>query len=94
MLQVVLAGSARAAWEASPRGLSPTDMAMNVVLPELDGRILTRAISHKSEGVRDPELEIALQRHEPDQNRIAYVAALAARWAKLRTTPARDLRLR
>ena len=93
VLQVVLAGAGREAWASSPRGLSPTDIAMNVVLPELDGRILTRAISHKSEGALDPDLEVALQRHEPDETRIAFVARLAAAWAKLRRTAPRDLRL-
>ena len=34
---------------SSQRGLSPADLAMNVVLPELDGRLLTRAISFKAE---------------------------------------------
>ena len=43
VLQLVLAGSARDAWAASSRGLSPTDLAMQVVLPELDGRLLTGA---------------------------------------------------
>ena len=47
VLQVVLSGSARSAWSESGRGLSPSDLAMNVVLPELDGRLLTRAISFK-----------------------------------------------
>ncbi len=54
VLQVVLSGSARAAWAESSRGLSPTDIAMNVVLPELDGRILTRAISFKADSGADP----------------------------------------
>ena len=40
VLQVVLSGSTREGWAGSPRGLSPADLAMNVVLPELDGRLL------------------------------------------------------
>src|SRR5262249_44657120 len=49
VLQPVLPGSPRQAGRASPRGLAPADLAMNVVLPELDGRLLTRAISFKAE---------------------------------------------
>ena len=49
VLQVVLAGSSREAWQSSSRGLSQTDLAMQVVLPELDGRLLTTAISFKAE---------------------------------------------
>ena len=69
ILQVVLSGSEREAWQASPRGLSPSDLAMNVVLPELDGRLLTRAISFKSAASADPRLEFACIRHEPDEER-------------------------
>ena len=84
VLQVVLSGSPRAAWEDSQRGLSPADLAMNVVLPELDGRLLTRAISFKSETPADPRLEFAGVRHEPAADRVDYVARLAAAWARLR----------
>ena len=93
VLQVVLSGSTRAAWEGSPRGLSPSDLAMNVVLPELDGRLLARAISFKAETEVDPRLEFASVHHAPHADRVDYVARLAAAWARLGTTPRRDRRL-
>ncbi|MFO1084296.1 MAG: cobaltochelatase subunit CobN [Reyranellaceae bacterium] len=93
VLQVVLSGSARDAWQASPRGLSPSDLAMNVVLPELDGRLLTRAISFKAAQPADPRLEFACVRHEPDAERIDFVARLAAAWARLGRTPRCERRL-
>ncbi|MFI5000118.1 MAG: cobaltochelatase subunit CobN, partial [Reyranellales bacterium] len=83
VLQVVLSGSAREAWASSDRGLAPADLAMNVVLPELDGRLLTRAISFKAESAPDPRLEFASVRHEPDPDRVDYVARLAVSWVKL-----------
>jgi cobaltochelatase CobN len=93
VLQVVLSGSPRAAWEESQRGLSPADLAMNVVLPELDGRLLTRAISFKAETPADARLEFASVSHEPAADRVEYVARLAAAWAKLRGTPRHERRL-
>ena len=93
VLQVVLSGSARDAWQASPRGLSPSDLAMNVVLPELDGRLLTRAISFKAAASTDPRLEFASVRHEPDAERVDYVARLAAAWGRLGCTPRDERRL-
>lgn len=87
VLQVVLAGSDERSWRDSPRGLSPGDMAMNVVLPELDGRLLTRAISFKEEQPADPRLEHASVRHAPLPDRVDYVAQLAANWVALATTP-------
>ena len=93
VLQVVLSGSARAAWAESARGLSPSDLAMNVVLPELDGRLLTRAISFKEETPVDPRLEFASVRHAPLADRIDYVARIAANWARLRVKPPAERRL-
>ena len=93
VLQVVLSGSTREAWADSARGLSPADLAMNVVLPELDGRLLTRAISFKAEAPVDPRLEFASVRHAPEPDRVDYVARLAAAWARLGTTPREERRL-
>jgi cobaltochelatase CobN len=93
VLQVVLSGNPREAWASSQRGLSPADLAMNVVLPELDGRLLTRAISFKAEAAADPRLEFASLRHEPMADRVDYVARLAAAWAKLHGTPRDQRRL-
>ena len=47
VLQAVIATTRRAAWRDSPRGLGAADLAMHVVLPELDGRMLAGAIAFK-----------------------------------------------
>ena len=47
ILQAIVASSSHAQWELSARGLSPLDTAMNVALPEFDGRIITVPISFK-----------------------------------------------
>jgi cobaltochelatase CobN len=93
VLQVVLAGSDEAAWSQSDRGLSPSDIAMNVVLPELDGRLLTRAISFKEEAPIEARLEFAAVRHAPLPDRVDFVAELAANWVRLARTPRRQRRL-
>ncbi|WP_158815616.1 cobaltochelatase subunit CobN [Methylocapsa sp. S129] len=90
VLQVVLAGSAQEQWAASTRGLGAADLAMHVVLPEIDGRILTRAISFKQETRRSEQLEFTRISHAPLDDRIAYVADLACAWARLRRKPARE----
>ncbi len=53
MLQVVLSGGTEESWRAGTRGLSARDIAMQVALPELDGRVLTRAIAFKGVRQRD-----------------------------------------
>ena len=86
VLQLVLAGTSREAWLASTRGLAPADLAMQVVLPELDGRLLTAAISFKAE--RDGRTV-----HAPDLDGVALAADRAAGWARLRATPAAERRV-
>ena len=85
ILQVVFAGSDEESWRAGTRGLGPRDLAMNVALPEIDGRILSRAVSFKAPLGRDPETEADLVGYKPVADRIAFVADLARNWAQLRS---------
>lgn len=87
VLQAILSAESEAAWARSARGLSPHYVAMHVSLPELDGRILTRAVSFRGEAVFDPATEHGLARSAPKADRIDHVARLAAGWARLRRTP-------
>ncbi|MEL6470187.1 MAG: cobaltochelatase subunit CobN [Cyanobacteria bacterium J06623_4] len=48
VLQAICSGSPVAHWKGHPQGLTPRDIAMNVALPEVDGRIITRAVSFKA----------------------------------------------
>ena len=93
VLQVALAGARYEAWEASARGLGPSDLAMNVVLPEVEGRVFTRAISFKADAAADPLFEHAETKHEPAVDRVSYVARLAAAWARLSRTPRNERKL-
>ncbi len=86
VLQVVFSGGTEAAWAEGTNGLSSRDIAMNVALPEVDGRILTRAVSFKAEARFDPVVELSVVRYESVADRIDYVADLAAAWARLRRT--------
>ena len=83
VLQMILSGGAEDAWEDSASGLTARDIAMNVSLPEVDGRILTRAVSFKAEAYRDEATECSIATYRARGDRIAFVAALTANWAKL-----------
>ncbi len=86
VLQVTLAGNTEAEWRETTRGLRPPDLAMSVVLPELDGRIYTRAISFKADHLWHEKTQCRIVTYQPVQNRIEYVAALALNWMRLRET--------
>jgi cobaltochelatase CobN len=93
VFQVALSTARREDWASSLRGLSPADLAMHVVLPEVDGRLLAGVVSFKSPGERDPDLQFVHLAHQPDRERIEVVANRICAWHRLATTPARDKKL-
>lgn len=88
VLQAVFSGGNLEGWRDGVAGLSARDIAMNVALPEVDGRIFSRAVSFKGRARRDPLTETDIVAYEPVTDRAAFVADLAARWARLRGKPA------
>jgi len=93
VLQVALAGSNRELWANSDRGLSPSDLAIHVVLPELDGRLFAGVASFKQVETADPELGYARIVHAADDGRIKAIVARAKAWIALRRTVTADKRL-
>jgi cobaltochelatase CobN len=93
VLQIVFSGADEESWRAGSRGLGPRDLAMNVALPEIDGRILSRAVSFKAPLGRDPETEADLVGYRPVADRVAFVADLVRNWARLRKRPPAERRV-
>jgi cobaltochelatase CobN len=91
ILQVAQAGISRASWEGSSRGLMPRDLAMYVVLPEVDGRIFANVIAFKERGESDTGF--APTTFRPVDDRIAATADLARAWVRLRRTPSVQRRI-
>ncbi len=82
VLQVALAGISRESWELSSRGLAPRDLAMHVVLPEIDGRIFAHAVAFKER--KDEEGRFVPARYAPVPDRMSATTDLAAAWVRLR----------
>ncbi|WP_445637915.1 cobaltochelatase subunit CobN [Nostoc sp. DSM 114161] len=93
VLQVILSGGSVEQWELQFKGLSPRDIGMNVALPEVDGRIITRAVSFKAVQARNSDLETDVVVYEPLSDRIEFVAQLAANWVRLRSKPPQERRI-
>lgn len=90
VLQVASAVTRRAGWETSPRGLNGADLAMNVVLPELDGRVLAGVIAFK-DVAGDDGFGGLFARAQPD--RVEQAAERIERLIRLRRTPASERRI-
>ncbi|MEU7752602.1 cobaltochelatase subunit CobN [Micromonospora sp. NPDC049171] len=87
VIQALCLTSTRAQWEASDAGLSPLDAAMQVAIPEFDGRIVTVPFSFKQ---IDAD---GLSVYAADPERAARVAGIAVRHARLRYVPNADKRI-
>jgi cobaltochelatase CobN len=93
VLQVILSGGNRDEWSASDHGLSPRDVAMQIALPEVDGRIITRAISFKGRAYRCERTQFEVTRYQADLERVTFIAELSRRWCRLRQLPNSEKRL-
>jgi cobaltochelatase CobN len=93
VLQAIFSASSNAAWAASAQGLSARDLGMNVALPEVDGRVLARAVSFKAAARYDERVEANIVGSEPAMDRMRYTARLAANWARLRQAKPADRRI-
>jgi cobaltochelatase CobN len=93
VLQAIFCSSSENVWSANIAGLTPRDVAMNVALPEFDGRIITTAVSFKNTLAHDPALQADVVRYQPRPDRIAQVANLAVNWARLRATANHEKRV-
>jgi cobaltochelatase CobN len=87
VLQGLCLTSSRAAWEESDAALSPMDAAMQVAIPEFDGRLISVPFSFKEAGEDDVPVYAA------DPERAARVAGIAVRHAALRHKPNAGKRL-
>jgi cobaltochelatase CobN len=87
VIQAITSGMPREAWEVSSRGLTSLDTAINVAIPEFDGRIITVPLSFKDRSEEAPGL------YAPHQERAARIAGLARRLVHLQRLPARDKRV-
>ncbi|MBB5064448.1 cobaltochelatase subunit CobN [Granulicella mallensis] len=88
VLQAIASGMQYGAWEGSRRGINALDTAVNVAIPEFDGRIITVPVSFKERSAAGTDnLYVA----HPD--RVDRVAGIAARLAALRRKSNRERRI-
>ena len=97
IIQGVVSTGTRVEWEESSLGLGPIDTAMNIALPEFDGRIISVPISFKEEKpgllTQNPGhgggtlVANRTQRYVPHPDRMDHLADLAVKWANLSVKP-------
>ncbi|HHG88969.1 MAG TPA: cobaltochelatase subunit CobN [Devosia sp.] len=93
IIQLVQGGRPEELWQSDAQGLSAKDLAMQIVLPEMDGRIGALLVGHKTEALWHEATQCKLSTYAPDRNGIARAAELTANWVKLRNTSPQDRRV-
>ncbi|WP_286239413.1 cobaltochelatase subunit CobN [Neptuniibacter halophilus] len=93
VLQLVLSSSTEQDWQDHSQGLRSRDIAMQVVLPEMDGRIHTRALSFKAEDRYDPLSQVSVVRYQLHRERAGFVARLARGFLNLAAKPNAEKRI-
>ena len=81
IIQGLCLTSSRAEWAGSDAALTPMDAAMQVAIPEFDGRLIAVPFSFKEQG---PD---GIPVYRADSERAARLAGIAVRHARLRRTP-------
>lgn len=83
VFQALVSFHSQKQWKESTAGLTPLDTAMNVALPEFDGRIITVPFCFKETDLEDPILHTSVRRYQALADRTEYLARLAIRWPRL-----------
>ncbi|BDD02590.1 cobaltochelatase subunit CobN [Aureibacter tunicatorum] len=83
-IQAIMAGCNKETWENGSFGLPPTDVAMNIALPEVDGKIITKAISFKEAlPEKDPLTDADIVRYVNHQEGCEFVVRHTLAWMNL-----------
>tara|TARA_R110002110_G_scaffold27592_19_gene100120 strand:+ start:372 stop:3614 length:3243 start_codon:yes stop_codon:yes gene_type:complete len=93
VFQVALSTARQRDWAKAERGLSPADLAMHVVLPEVDGRVFAGVVSFKAPEKKDPYLQFSRFAHRANADRIQAVVDRVAGWHRLARTPTQNRKL-
>ncbi len=86
VLQLLSSSRTKKEWEISDIGLNPTDLSLQVVLPEIDGRITTRPCSFKEVKKIDNCLSTTISKTIPNSAGIKWIVDHAYAWTKLQET--------
>jgi cobaltochelatase CobN len=84
VIQAIFASCTKEIWQDNLFGLTPTDVAMNIALPEIDGRIITTAVSFKSSLGKDELTDSDILRYTTHEEGCDFVVAFARRWIDIR----------
>ncbi len=90
VFQILTSSSQRKVWLESSTGLSPIDLSMQIALPEIDGRIITRPCAFKTITKCHEYLSTAIHKLEPDVDNIKWLSKHVKSWIRLQELNQKD----
>ncbi len=83
VFQVLTSSNSTINWTEHSRGLDPIDLSLQIVLPEIDGRITTRIIAFREIIEKDNFLSTSIYKYEPDIQAIKWTCNHIKKWVDL-----------
>lgn len=83
VIQAIMGSCNRESWLEGSFGLPPTDIAMNIALPEVDGKIISKVISFKESIEKDTLTDSEVVSYVPNMEGCEFVAQMAKAWINL-----------
>ncbi|AZQ65476.1 cobaltochelatase subunit CobN [Flammeovirga pectinis] len=85
VIQAIQASCSKQVWHEGTFGLPPTDIAMNIALPEVDGKIIGNVISFKEAQEKDELTDSEIVCYVPHVEGCNFIANHTEAWNKLNT---------
>ncbi len=83
VIQSMMGSCNKDSWQDGDFGLPPTDIAMNIALPEVDGKIISKVISFKESKEKDTLTDSEIVSYVPHPEGCEFVARMARSWLNL-----------
>ena len=83
VIQAIMGSCNHESWLEGNFGLPPTDIAMNIALPEVDGKIISKVISFKESIEKDTLTDSEVVSYVPHIEGCQFVAKMAKAWINL-----------
>ena len=93
VVQLIIASSTESDWQSQSQGLRPRDVAMQVVLPEMDGRIISYVMGFKAQQAFHTACQIDLIQYALLPDRAQASIVLAKNLLHLRSTSVDQLNI-
>ncbi len=92
VFQIITSNKQKKEWEKSSRGIDPIDLSMQVVMPELDGRITTKIAAFKEKIEDDLSLYSPIYKLKADNKNLSWIVSFTSSWIALQKAKNKDVK--